>query len=182
MQDLVICEDDNHCDGFHMPDVDLTFENYEDIFGGPRGESTSMFEDVEAACSSMDTDVSITDLSAQKENALKISSGAPAGYLSLSSQEPRAEEASPPATNSMVQVFLKGEPPWGSASLEFAFSQTRDNAMMRYKEKKKARMFEKRICYASRKAKAEVRKHVKGCFVKAGDGSDCNPLAMTRSY
>lgn len=36
--------------------------------------------------------------------------------------------------------FPKGEPPpWYPTSPETAFSQARDNAMMRYKEKKKAR-------------------------------------------
>eukprot|EP01018_Ginkgo_biloba_P008045 Gb_28222 [translate_table: standard] len=155
MQDLGICEDDDHCEGFHMLDVDLTFENYEDIFGGPQGESTLMFEDVEAACSSMDKDVSITYSSAQKENALKISSGPQlAIYLYLLKN---LEQRKLPCLQ-LIASF-KGEPAWGSASPDSAFSQARDNAMMRYKEKK-GRMFEKRTCYASRKARVDVRKCV----------------------
>lgn len=54
--------------------------------------------------------------------------------------------------------------------------------MIRYKEKKKARMYEKKIRYASRKARADVRKRVKGRFVKAGEAYDYDPLATTGFY
>lgn len=36
--------------------------------------------------------------------------------------------------------------------------------------------------YASRKARADVRKRVKGRFVKAGDAYDYDPLNHTRSF
>lgn len=42
--------------------------------------------------------------------------------------------------------------------------------------------FEKKVRYASRKARADVRKRVKGRFVKAGDVYDYDPLNETRSY
>lgn len=42
--------------------------------------------------------------------------------------------------------------------------------------------FEKKIRYASRKARADVRKRVKGRFVKAGDAYDYDPLNQTRSF
>jgi hypothetical protein len=38
-------------------------------------------------------------------------------------------------------IFLKGEPPWGSTNTDSAFLNARGNAMIRYKEKKKARMY-----------------------------------------
>lgn len=41
--------------------------------------------------------------------------------------------------------------------------------------------FEKKIRYASRKARADVRKRVKGRFVKAGDAYDYDPLCQTKS-
>ncbi|EPS70773.1 hypothetical protein M569_03996, partial [Genlisea aurea] len=53
----------------------------------------------------------------------------------------------------------------GESSLE----QARDKAKMRYKEKKKTRMFGKQIRYASRKARADSRQRVRGRFVKGGD-------------
>ncbi|KAM0984460.1 hypothetical protein EV1_011952 [Malus domestica] len=46
-------------------------------------------------------------------------------------------------------------------------AQNRGNAMLRYKEKKKTRRYDKHIRYESRKARADTRKRVKGRFVKA---------------
>ncbi|KAK8562566.1 hypothetical protein V6N12_010642 [Hibiscus sabdariffa] len=63
-------------------------------------------------------------------------------------------------------VFLTGESSWES-NLEVSCPQARDKAKMRYKEKKKTRTFGKQIRYASRKARADTRKRVKGRFVKA---------------
>ncbi|MBA0560508.1 hypothetical protein Golob_017398 [Gossypium lobatum] len=95
-------------------------------------------------------------------------------------------------------MLLMGEPPWCPPCTESSIpSATRSDAVMRYKEKKKTRniiiyklcvfvailviegacliavlaskeRFEKRVRYASRKARADVRKRVKGRFVKAG--------------
>ncbi|KAI5080538.1 hypothetical protein GOP47_0003721 [Adiantum capillus-veneris] len=62
-----------------------------------------------------------------------------------------------------------------------AMAQARDNAMLRYMEKKKRRRYEKRIRYMSRKTRADVRKRVKGRFVKAGEAYDYDPLDATRS-
>lgn len=72
-------------------------------------------------------------------------------------------------------MFLMGESPWRS-NLEVSCPQARDKAKMRYNEKKKTRMFGKQIRYASRKARADTRKRVKGRFVKAGEACDQDPL------
>nr|CAN82066.1 hypothetical protein VITISV_037472 [Vitis vinifera] len=53
---------------------------------------------------------------------------------------------------------------------------------MRYREKKKNRKFDKRVRYASRKARADVRQRVKGRFVKAGEAYDYDPISETRSF
>ncbi|KAF9589057.1 hypothetical protein IFM89_018319 [Coptis chinensis] len=71
-------------------------------------------------------------------------------------------------------IFLPGEPPWDT-NLETGCPQARDQAKMRYKEKKKNRTFGKQIRYASRKARADTRKRVKGRFVKAGEVFDYSP-------
>ncbi|KAE9596024.1 hypothetical protein Lal_00031011 [Lupinus albus] len=80
-------------------------------------------------------------------------------------------------------MLLMGEPPWcppcPESSLQY---DSRSNAIMRYREKKMARKFDKKVRYASRKARADVRKRVKGRFVKAGDVYDYDPLSQTRSY
>ncbi|KAJ8763780.1 hypothetical protein K2173_003562 [Erythroxylum novogranatense] len=72
-------------------------------------------------------------------------------------------------------VFLTGESPWES-NLEASCPQARHKAKMRYNEKKKTRTFGKQIRYASRKARADTRKRVKGRFVKAGEAYDHDPL------
>ncbi|CAJ1956366.1 unnamed protein product [Sphenostylis stenocarpa] len=72
-------------------------------------------------------------------------------------------------------MFLPGEFPWES-NLEGTSPQARDKAKMRYNEKKKTRTFGKQIRYASRKARADTRKRVKGRFVKAGEAYDYDPL------
>ncbi|KAI8551871.1 hypothetical protein RHMOL_Rhmol06G0221000 [Rhododendron molle] len=71
-------------------------------------------------------------------------------------------------------MFLTGESPWDS-NLEVGCPEARDKAKMRYNEKKKTRMFGKQIRYASRKARADTRKRVKGRFVKAGEAYDYDP-------
>ncbi|XP_010509875.1 PREDICTED: zinc finger protein CONSTANS-LIKE 14-like isoform X2 [Camelina sativa] len=55
-----------------------------------------------------------------------------------------------------------------NADLE-RMAQNRDNAMQRYKEKKKTRRYDKTIRYETRKARAETRLRVRGRFVKATD-------------
>ncbi|XP_078443095.1 zinc finger protein CONSTANS-LIKE 9-like [Wolffia australiana] len=81
-------------------------------------------------------------------------------------------------------TLLMGEPPWGtSGSASQAFtSANRETAVKRYQEKKKSRKFDKKIRYESRKARADVRRRVKGRFVKAGDAYDYDPLCQTRSF
>ncbi|KAE8685273.1 Zinc finger protein CONSTANS-LIKE 9 [Hibiscus syriacus] len=79
-------------------------------------------------------------------------------------------------------MLLMGQPSWCPPSAEGSFpSASRSDAVMRYKEKKKTRKFEKRVRYASRKERADVRKRVKGRFVKAGGAYDYDPLNPTRS-
>ncbi|XP_052485527.1 zinc finger protein CONSTANS-LIKE 14 [Gossypium raimondii] len=51
-------------------------------------------------------------------------------------------------------------------------AQNRDNAMLRYKEKKKHRRYDKQIRYESRKTRADTRKRFKGRFVKASEAPD----------
>lgn len=67
-------------------------------------------------------------------------------------------------------ILVRGEstrtPPMTRADMEL-LAQNRGNAMLRYKEKKKNRRYDKHIRYESRKARADTRKRVKGRFVKA---------------
>ncbi|KAJ1296271.1 hypothetical protein BS78_01G287500 [Paspalum vaginatum] len=59
----------------------------------------------------------------------------------------------------------------------------REAKVMRYKEKRKRRRYEKQIRYASRKAYAEMRPRVKGRFAKVPDGeAPAPPAAATAGY
>ncbi|XP_061350611.1 zinc finger protein CONSTANS-LIKE 12-like [Gastrolobium bilobum] len=74
----------------------------------------------------------------------------------------------------LSRVFLTGESSW-EPNFEVSCPQAREKAKMRYNEKKKTRRFGKQIRYASRKARADTRKRVKGRFVKAGEAYDYDP-------
>jgi hypothetical protein len=52
----------------------------------------------------------------------------------------------------------------------------REAKVMRYKEKRKRRRYEKQIRYAARKAYAEMRPRVKGRFAKVPDGAPTDRL------
>lgn len=75
-------------------------------------------------------------------------------------------------------LFLTGESPWDS-NFEPSCPRARDKAKMRYNEKKRTRMFGKQIRYASRKARADTRRRVKGRFVKSGEALDFDPAGQS---
>ncbi len=65
MQDLGICKGEGEvgglCEGgFSMADVDLSFDNYEDIFSSTQDLSSSSFNDIHAGCTSLGQD-SVTE-------------------------------------------------------------------------------------------------------------------------
>uniref|UniRef100_A0ACD5YNB4 Uncharacterized protein n=1 Tax=Avena sativa TaxID=4498 RepID=A0ACD5YNB4_AVESA len=60
-----------------------------------------------------------------------------------------------------------------------ATGESREARLMRYREKRKNRRFEKTIRYASRKAYAETRPRVKGRFAKRADDADADADAVT---
>ncbi|RCV19761.1 hypothetical protein SETIT_4G001600v2 [Setaria italica] len=67
-------------------------------------------------------------------------------------------------------------PPQQDASAVAKKREERERAKLRYNEKKKNRRFCKQIMYASRKARADTRKRVKGRFAKASTSHDPHPI------
>ncbi|XP_021762490.1 zinc finger protein CONSTANS-LIKE 15-like [Chenopodium quinoa] len=61
--------------------------------------------------------------------------------------------------------------PLNTADVE-QLAENRGIAMLRYKEKKKSRRYDKHIRYESRKARADNRQRVKGRFVKANESPE----------
>lgn len=212
---------DDFYDDFTVDDVDLTFENYEELFGGSHDRSGSgqLFDDAGIDSFFDMKEISGANSNCQGECIAEASSAgnvksmqpacsnAASGDSLMSNPETKADpsasfpvrqarssislsfsgltgESSAGDYPEMSSMLLMGEPPWyptGTEGSSFP-AANRDSAVMRYKEKKKNRKFEKKIRYASRKARADVRRRVKGRFVKAGEVYDYDPLCQTRSY
>lgn len=195
-----------------MDEVDLDFENYDELFGmtltnsekllenggigslfggeercadpncqgviGAEGSSAGPSNVAQPACSNAASGDSV--MSIKTEPNLFTSRQASGISFSGVTAESNGGDHQDCGVSSML---LLGEtplcPPCAENSVQ---SANRTNAVMRYKEKKKTRKFDNRVRYASRKARADVRKRVKGRFVKAGDAYDYDPLSPTRSY
>lgn len=65
-----------------------------------------------------------------------------------------------------------------NANVQVSVGMDREARVMRYREKRKNRKFEKTIRYASRKAYAETRPRIKGRFAKRSE----NPEDVTRWF
>lgn len=191
----------------NMDEVDINFENYDELFGMTLTNSEQLLEN-----GGIDSLFGAEDLSADSMGVLgaevssaglsnatqpACSNAASADSLMSIKTEPvpfTSRQASglsfPGVTGDgdyqdcgASSMLLLGEPPWCTQCPESSSQSTnRTNAVLRYKEKKKARKFDKKVRYASRKARADVRKRVKGRFVKAGEAYDYDPLSPARSY
>lgn len=208
-----ICEDDPFAD-LDMDEVDINFENYDELFGVTLTHSEQLLENGginslfrRQGMTTTDSDgqggFSVEGASAGITGQLQpaCSNAASADSIMSVKTEPNPGFTAKQAHSNLSfsgltgessggdyqdcgasSMLLLGEPPWCPPCADGSFQSTsRTEAVQRYKEKKKARKFEKRVRYASRKARADVRKRVKGRFVKAGDAYDYDPL-NTRSY
>ncbi|BBH00016.1 B-box type zinc finger protein with CCT domain [Prunus dulcis] len=189
-KDLAIQDSNDLCDGLNIDDVPLNFENAEGYLAVHKVLPDTRPQDCVAFQSSCGSDNVMPAMNGSANCLLmnptcsrNINLGFPTGQvhssmsLSLSSM---SRESNPDYQDcGLSPIFLTGEP-WDSA-MEASSPQARDKAKMRYKEKKKTRMFGKQIRYASRKARADTRKRVKGRFVKAGEEYDYDPL-VTRNF
>lgn len=59
MQDLGVCEELVCHDDFNIPDVDLTFRNFEELFGGDQDPTRLLLDDKDVSYSSMERDMSL---------------------------------------------------------------------------------------------------------------------------
>ncbi|CAO2813073.1 unnamed protein product [Amaranthus hypochondriacus] len=207
-----ICEDDLYAD-LEMDEVDINFENYEELFGVTLTHSEQLLEngginslfprqDMRKADSNRPgglcaegTSVGIAGRiqpacsnAASADSLMSVKTEPPIGFATKQAQsglsfsgitgESSGGDYQDCGASSMI---LHGEPPWCPPCPENSVQSSRTEAVMRYKEKKKIRKFEKRVRYASRKTRADGRKRVKGRFIKAGDAYDYDPLNHTSS-
>ncbi|XP_057507275.1 zinc finger protein CONSTANS-LIKE 10-like [Actinidia eriantha] len=198
-------EDDGFYEDFNMDEVDLDIENYEELFGVAFNDPQQLFGNDGIGSLFGVKNLSGSDLNCQGAYATQDSSmmqpacsnAASADSMMSSKTDPNLCFGRQAHSNlsfsgltgesnggdyqdcGASSMLLMGEPPCAESSMP---STSRSSAVMRYKEKKKTRKFEKKVRYASRKARADVRKRVKGRFVKAGEAYDYDPLGKTRSF
>ncbi|XP_060209665.1 zinc finger protein CONSTANS-LIKE 9-like [Lycium barbarum] len=205
-------EEDPYCDNLIMDSVDLSVENYEELFGDSLNYPDELFENENLDRFFGMKDMKNADSSCRDANAAEGSSMARVNTLQPTCSDAASADSTMSCKTDSILYFarqssfsvsnqtggecsagdhqdcgvspmlLMGEPPWCPPCPEISFPSTsRSNAVLRYKEKKKTRKFDKRVRYVSRKARADVRRRVKGRFIKAGDAYDYDPLP-TRSY
>ncbi|CAM6049083.1 unnamed protein product [Sphagnum compactum] len=196
--DLGICKGEEEvgdlCEGdFSMADVDLSFDNYEDIFSCTRDLSSSSFNDIHAGCTSLGQD-SVTEEKNQcvahmqsitESKLLESTNRQPTGSrFSLSLSGVSGDSSDYHECTAASSMLINTDSSWVPTSPDRGAltHQARDSAVLRYKEKKKTRKFDKKIRYESRKARADIRKRVKGRFVKAGQPYDYDPTGPARSF
>ncbi|KAI3809677.1 hypothetical protein L1987_19274 [Smallanthus sonchifolius] len=203
--------DDGFYVDFSMDEVDLSIENYEELFGIVHNDPEHLFakDRIDSLFGGAESSYAGKESSTGHANQAQpaCSNAASADSLVSCKTEPNpcyARQHSNLSFSSLTgessageyqdcgvsSRLLLGEPPWynsgpgpGPARDQTTTpSGSRSDAVLRYQEKKKMRKFEKRVRYATRKERADVRKRVKGRFVKVGDAYDYDPLSQTRSF
>ncbi|KAM3209438.1 hypothetical protein ACQJBY_063872 [Aegilops geniculata] len=193
---------DSIYEDFSMDDIDLSYENYEELFGNSHIQTEELFDDAgidsyfevkeatavnsdeqpkpkqPAASNALSADSGMSNPAVKEDDSSLCIPVRQAISYSGFTGESIPEEYQDCGVSPML---LMGEPPWLPPGPDGSFAGIRDSAITRYKEKKKRRKFDHKIRYESRKARADVRKRVKGRFVKAGEAYDYDPLD-TRSY
>ncbi|XP_010488215.1 PREDICTED: zinc finger protein CONSTANS-LIKE 12-like isoform X2 [Camelina sativa] len=170
--DLILKLEEDLCEELNLDNAPLNFDVGDDIIGCSSEEHIEPDHTV-PNCLLIDKDN--TSLTASNfttiDKALETTSPGQQDYTSYQSGETSAADYQDCGMN---PGFIMSEAPWES-NLELRCPQARNQAKLRYKEKRLKRTFGKQIRYASRKARADTRKRVKGRFVKAGDNYDYDP-------
>ncbi|KAE8701473.1 B-box zinc finger family protein, putative isoform 3 [Hibiscus syriacus] len=185
MQDLGVCEDTFCQDDFNMPDIDLSFRNFEDLFGVDRDQTRGSLANKDVPSSSMkEMTINNSDnVNAMSIEGINTSDCTTQPSYSATSTVSRfsADTSSPDFLDNGVSPITDGEASCISTDLDNFHSEARENAMMRYKEKKKARLHERQMNCASRKGKADAEKSVKGRILTTEDYDSDHPN-VTKSY
>ncbi|XAR52462.1 hypothetical protein NMG60_11020559 [Bertholletia excelsa] len=201
MQDLGICEELAQLDDTNIPEVDLTFQNFEELFGCDQDLTGEMHDDKDVTCSSVDKETSLegSEHSCPKEFEQDISPADQDSHcfaskgccrpirpsystLSLSLSRFSAESNSADCLDSFVSpVIGREEPPCNSLDQKSTVLDAKGNPILRYKDKQKVQRCEKQIRNGSRKAKVDTQRRVRGRFVKA-ENYESDEITVTRSY
>ncbi|KAK8691526.1 hypothetical protein V6N13_075036 [Hibiscus sabdariffa] len=186
MQDLGVCEDTFCQDDFNMPDIDLSFRNFEDLFGVDQDPTRGPLAIKDVPSSSMEKEMTVNNsdnVNAFSMEGIDTSASIIQPSCSTTSSVSRfsADACAPDCLDNGVSPIIDGEGSCISPDLDSFHSEARENAKTRYKEKKKARLHERQNNCASQKAKADVEKRVKGRIPKAEDYDSDHPN-LAKSY
>ncbi|XP_010442245.1 PREDICTED: zinc finger protein CONSTANS-LIKE 10 [Camelina sativa] len=206
-KELGVCEDDFN-GNLIMDEVDMALENYEELFGAAFNSSRYLFEHggIGSLFDKDEAPEGSIEGNAMQQPAISNNASADDSFMTCRT-EPIICYSSKPAHSNISFSGVTGEsnagdfqdcgassmkqlsnepqpwcPPTSQDIIASSHATTRNNAVMRYKEKKKARKFDKRVRYVSRKERADVRRRVKGRFVKSGEAYDYDPMSPARSY
>ncbi|XP_072972456.1 zinc finger protein CONSTANS-LIKE 14-like [Typha angustifolia] len=171
-------------------------KSYYDVLKENSFSTTKVLEDIyDTSCPSADEDLlssNIHSVSSQHLSAVNMASKWKSNSSNSAVDEPTTSgnhvsaivrplsSSHDPVTGGSVRQISFGEQPLvNSETVRQAkkidselMAQNRGNAMLRYKEKRKNRRYEKHIRYESRKLRADTRKRVKGRFVKSAEALD----------
>ncbi|KAL2482202.1 Zinc finger protein CONSTANS-LIKE 10 [Forsythia ovata] len=165
-------EGDGLYDNFNMDEVDLDIENYEEIFGEALDNTEQLFDN-----NGIDDLFGMKDISGSNCHSAYAAEGSSVGRFNVA--QPACSNAA--SADSIISCWTEpnlcftrqahsgltgegvtgdyqdfGEPPRCPLGPESStHSSSRSDAVMRYKEKKKTRKFEKRVRYESRKSRAD---------------------------
>ncbi|CAA2987967.1 zinc finger protein CONSTANS-LIKE 10-like isoform X1 [Olea europaea var. sylvestris] len=194
----LIADDDDLYKDFNFSDIDLSFDNLDELFGGSPGTPQQLFE-----LDGLDSLFEIPTLCCAEINKATCCNPVFADSVTSCRTYPIVGFARQAQSNlsfsfsgqtgesnngdyqecGMSSMFMLEEPQCLTSCPESQLpSVSRDCAVLRYKEKRKLRKFGRKIRYPNRKAMADVRKRVKGRYVKAGDPYDYDPLCHTSSH
>ncbi|XP_047941228.1 zinc finger protein CONSTANS-LIKE 10-like [Salvia hispanica] len=198
------------CQNFYISDTELSLDDYEALFDESRDETQQFLDnggadgffgmrdmyDNECNVKGVTTKASSSKVETLKQ---KCTTSNQLSAESMTSCKSDSNDCVPRPAQSTHSISFSGQttecnardlPESGGFSsvimeehqydIQFS-SAVRDDAVLRYKEKRKSRKFDKKIRYASRKERADVRKRVKGRFVKAGDPYDYDPLDVIKN-
>ncbi|XP_020224372.1 putative zinc finger protein At1g68190 isoform X1 [Cajanus cajan] len=87
IQDLGICEELVWQDDFNIPDVDLSFQNFEELFGVDQDPVSILLDDQDVSCSSLEKDKSVDKSDIENPNTMEDSSAAAFITVSQSDNE-----------------------------------------------------------------------------------------------
>ncbi|XP_065881453.1 zinc finger protein CONSTANS-LIKE 9 isoform X2 [Euphorbia lathyris] len=209
MQDLGVCEDILCHDDFNIPDVDITFRNFEELFGTEQDPIRGLLDEKNASFSSVEKDMSLD--TSHNRNAGKRVDPSVASAVYVSQPVCMNEDTSPSnqtfAFPGSLDYHQTIEPSYSTMSfsmsrfsadgggigcLDSGLSPFITGAEGSYhssdleglhSEAKDVTMKrkEKQTWYAPRKAGIDVRKRVKGRLAKTEE-YDSDSIDITRSY